>query len=53
MIVRYPHDDLNALVTACEQALAMPNEKRKRIYDHFNRQETIVTVVANAIAQTV
>lgn len=50
LIIRYPHGDLDALGSACDQALALPQETRKRIYDHFNRQETIGTVIASAIA---
>lgn len=50
LILRYPHGNLNALVNACEQALALPDEARRRIYEHFNRYETIGTVVAEAIA---
>jgi len=50
LILRYPHGDLDALATACEEALALPEEKRLKIYNHFNRQETIGTVVAKAIA---
>jgi hypothetical protein len=52
LIIRYAHGDLNALVAVCEQALALPDDKRKRIYDHFNRHETIGTVIADAIAAT-
>jgi hypothetical protein len=52
LILRYRHGDLNALVAACEQALTLPNEQRKRIYDHYNRHETIGTVIAEAIAAT-
>ena len=51
LIVRYPHGDLDALAAACERALAMPVEERRRIYDHFNRHETVGTVVAEAIAR--
>jgi hypothetical protein len=49
LIWRYPHGDLQALGEACEQALAAPIEARRRIYDHFNRTETIGAVVAEAI----
>jgi hypothetical protein len=49
LILRYAHGDLKALAEACEQALAMPNEERRRIYDHFNRHETIGAVVTEAI----
>jgi hypothetical protein len=52
LILRYPHGDLKALGTACEQALALPTERRLKIYNHFNRHETIGTVVAEAIAAT-
>lgn len=54
MILRYPHGDLNALAAACEAALALPVSLRRRLYEHFNRGETIGPVVAAAIAaQTV
>ena len=49
LILRYAHADLEALGTACERALAMPDDERRRIYDHFNRHETVGTVVADAI----
>jgi hypothetical protein len=49
LIVRYPHGNLPALAEACERALAMTNEQRRRIYDHFNRHETVGPVVAEAI----
>lgn len=52
LILRYSHGDLDALSAACEEALAMPNERRKRIYEHFNRHETIGSVVAEAIVAT-
>ncbi len=51
LIVRYAHGDLKALTQACEQALATPVVGRRRIYDHFNRHETVGTVVAEAIAR--
>lgn len=50
LIVRYPHGDLEALAAACERALAMPNDARRRIYEHFNRHETVGTVAVEAIA---
>jgi len=49
LLLRYPHGDLAALESACERALALGNAERRRIYDHFNRHETIGTVVAEAI----
>jgi hypothetical protein len=50
LIVRYPHGDLAALAGACERALALSLAERRRIYEHFNRRETVGTVVAEAIA---
>ena len=50
LIVRYAHGDLEALAQACERALAMNTVERRRIHEHFNRHETVGTVVANAIA---
>ena len=49
LIWRYPHGDLKALAEACERALAATPEDRRRIYDHFNRSETVGAVVAEAI----
>ena len=49
LIVRYPHGDLDGLAAACERALATTLTERRRIYEHFNRHETIGRVVADAI----
>jgi hypothetical protein len=50
LILRYSHADLKTLSEQCERALAMPNDQRRRIYEYFNRHETVGTVVADAIA---
>jgi hypothetical protein len=50
LILRYDHGDLEMLATRCEQALEMSNAERRRIYEHFNRFETVGTVVSDAIA---
>lgn len=50
LILRYAHGDLRLLAEACEQALAMGDDERLNIYNHFNRVETIGSVVAEAIA---
>jgi hypothetical protein len=50
LILRYGHGDLEGLAAACERALALSNDERRRIYEHFNRHETVGTVVADAIA---
>lgn len=52
LILRYPHGDLAALAEQCERALAMPDAERRRIYEHFNRHETVGGVVAEMIAAT-
>ena len=49
VIVRYAHGNLDALARACERALALPTADRRRMYDYFNRHETVGTVVAEAI----
>ena len=51
LIMRYPYGNLAAMAEACERALAAPADLRRRIYEHFNRHETVGTVVASAIAQ--
>ncbi len=50
LILRYPHGDLEALAAQCERALAMATDERRKIYDYFNRRETVGAVVADAIA---
>lgn len=50
LILRYSHGDMKSLVAQCERALAMTNAERRRVYDYFNRHETVGTVVAEAIA---
>lgn len=49
-ILRYPHGDLQALGRIGEEALAKPVDFRRRIYDHFNRHETVGAVVASLLA---
>jgi hypothetical protein len=51
LLVRYPHGDLEALAAACTRALALAATDRRRIYDHFNRHETVGAVVIDAIRQ--
>ncbi len=53
LIWRYPHGDVKALAAACEQALAAPVWERRRVYEHFNRHETVGSVVAGAIRAAV
>jgi len=50
LICRYAHGDLGALERACVRALAVGREHRRRSYDYFNREETVGTVVAAALA---
>ncbi|MEJ1366716.1 MAG: hypothetical protein RPV21_09530 [Candidatus Sedimenticola sp. (ex Thyasira tokunagai)] len=53
LILRYTNGDLKGMVEACEQALETPLEQRKRIYDHFNENESIGPNVAQMIAEAV
>jgi hypothetical protein len=53
LIRRYAHGNLKALAEACERALAATNAERRAMYDHFNRCETVGTVVADAIGAAV
>jgi hypothetical protein len=50
LLVRYPHGDLGGLATACEAALAAGPAERRRIYEHYNRHETVGRVAADALA---
>jgi hypothetical protein len=49
LVIRYPHGDLKALGEACDRALSVGIETRRKVYDHFNRQETIGTVVSGVL----
>jgi hypothetical protein len=49
LVLRYGHGDLADLASRCERALSMGAGERRRIYEHFNRRETVGTVVAEAI----
>jgi hypothetical protein len=51
LILRYAHGDLQDLARACDEALTLPTADRRRIYDHFNQNETVSTVIAAAIRQ--
>jgi hypothetical protein len=53
LIVRYPHSDLEGLALACASALAAGAPERRRIYEHFNRWETVGRVVADALARAI
>jgi hypothetical protein len=48
-IQRYAHGDLSELKIACERALNATVDERRRIYDYFNRYETIGTTIAAAM----
>jgi hypothetical protein len=50
LIARYANGGLDSLAAACERALAMSVDDRRRIHAHFNAHETIGTVVAEALA---
>ncbi len=50
VLLRYPHGDLEVLAAACERGLAASTAERRRLYDYFNRCETVGKVVAEALA---
>lgn len=50
LLLRYPHGDLNALAARCEEALAAPAAWRRRIYDHYNRNETVTAAIATLLS---
>jgi hypothetical protein len=52
LILRYPHGDLQALRRACEEALDATLSFRDRVYSHFNRDETVGSSIAAALART-
>lgn len=49
LVVRYAHGDLSALEAACKRALGASTAQRRRVYEHFNRRETVGTVVSGLI----
>lgn len=53
LVFRYPHGDLAALKGACERALGADAAVRRGIYEHFNRRETVGTVVGEAIGAAI
>jgi hypothetical protein len=53
LVLRYSHGDLESLASVCEAALAADTAHRRRIYEHFNRFETVGRVVADALAAAI
>ena len=51
LLQRYDHGDLNALKACCDHALGTTTEERRRIYDHYNRGETVGSITADAFHQ--
>ena len=51
LIRRYAHGDLVALRVAAEAALEATEAERRRIYEHFNRKETVGPVLSAMLAQ--
>ena len=50
LLLRYEHADLVSLLQACEEALSASTARRRRIYEHYNRRETVGQVLAELIA---
>lgn len=53
LLRRYSHGSLPELKAACDRALNTSTEDRKRIYDHYNRAETVGVVLAAALSMAV
>jgi hypothetical protein len=51
LVIRYGRGDLAGLRRACEEALACSLERRRQIYDYFNRHETVGAVLGAALAE--
>lgn len=49
LIERYAHGDLESLAAACDRALSSETARRRRIFEHFNRHETVGAVVKAAL----
>lgn len=52
LLLRYAHGDLEELKKICERALGWPDAERMKIYDHYNRHETVGAVLAEALHRT-
>ncbi len=50
-IFQYAHDDVPSMIEACERALAIDTDARRRIYGYFNREGTVGPIVARLIAE--
>jgi hypothetical protein len=53
LIISYERGNLEALAKACEAGLAASAADRRRIYEHFNRFETVGRVVADMLATAI
>ena len=53
LIERYEHGDLQSLRIACERALEWTVEQRRQVYEHFNRCQTVGSLVAQLISDFV
>jgi hypothetical protein len=51
LLQRYEYGDLDSLKACCDRALTAATEDRRRIYDHYNRRETVGSIVAEALHQ--
>jgi hypothetical protein len=51
VLFRYAHDDVASMIDACERALTVDTETRRRIYQYFNLEGTVGPIVARLIAE--
>jgi hypothetical protein len=51
VLFRYAHNDIPSMIEACERALAVDTETRRRIYQYYNLEGTVGPVVARLIAE--
>jgi hypothetical protein len=53
LVISYERGNLAALAKACEAGLAASAAERRRIYEHYNRFETVGRVAADVLATAV
>lgn len=51
LVLRYPYGGGPKLIEACERALQTSDAERRRIYEHFNRHQTMSPIIGEMIAR--
>jgi hypothetical protein len=49
LLQSYEYGDFESLKACCDRALSATTDERRRIYDHYNRSETVGSITAEAL----